>query len=128
MSEKNPRQYSGHLYRWTKQFDSVNHHWELRSVHGGIHFHVSVFRGKPVAGLEYHSIYPQRDIAPDHINCPITGGRCWHDGTSLYAMDHLWPMIEPYLKHGEHEQIFSILEREATHLEEYSPSFTRTDD
>ena len=120
--------YTGHTYKWTKMFDSVHHHWELRSAHGGIHFHASVFKGNPVCGLEFHSIYPRGEDAPDHIDCPVTGGRCWHEGTSLYAMETLWPMIEPYLKHGEHEQIFSILEHEAKSLEKYSPNHIREEE
>lgn len=114
--------YNGHLYKWSKPFNSVNHHWELRTVHGGIHFHVSVFQGNATAELEFHSVYPLKDRAPDHINCPVTGGRCWHDGTSMYAMDHLWPLIEPYLRRGEHELIFSILETEADKLAERCPA------
>lgn len=109
-------QFAGHLYRWTKQFDSIQHHWELRSVHGGIHYYASLYKGQPACGLERHSIYPVRDHAPDHINCPITGGRCWHDGTSLYASETLWPRIEPLLRAGDHEAIFQILEREALEL------------
>jgi len=38
---------------------------------------------------------------------------CWHDGTSLYATEHLWPIIEAYLRSGEHERIFLFLEHEA---------------
>jgi hypothetical protein len=111
--------YAGHLYKWSKPFNHVNHHWELRSVHGAVHFHVSGDH----AGLEMHSIYPHGDDAPHHVNCPLTGGRCWHDGTSLYATETLWPMIQPYLKSGEHEKIFSILETEAERLAEYAPNY-----
>src|SRR3546814_5446238 len=47
------------------------------------------------------------------INCWLIGGRCWHDGTSLYATDTLWPMIEAMLRTGDHETIFRVLEQEA---------------
>lgn len=119
--------YAGHLYKWSKPFNSIYHHWELRTVHGGIHFHVSIHNESVTAGLEFHSIYPQGDNAPSHIDCPITGGRCWHDGTSLYAMETLWPLVEPYLRHGDHETIFQILEGEAKRLQEYSPTYVRGD-
>lgn len=118
--------FNGHKYTWTKPFGSVRHHWELRSAKGGVHFHVSLTDGYGAScGLEFHSLSPRGDDAPDHIDCPITGGRCWHDGTSLYATDHLWPLIEGYLKRGEHDQIFRILERE--HDDRLSPRCERVE-
>ena len=117
----NKPKYNGHLYKWSKPFSAVYHNWELRSVHGGIQFHVTMSSESTSCGLEMHSVYPIGDRAPDHINCPITGGRCWHDGASMYANDHLWPLIEPYLKDGFHETIFRILEEEAEKLAEYAP-------
>lgn len=81
-----------------------------------------------MCGLELHSIYPKGDDAPDHIDCPLTGGRCWHDGTSLYASETLWPHIQPYLRDGDHETIFKILEREAKKLEEYAPNYKSEDE
>lgn len=112
--------YNGHKYTWSKRNGSVSHLWELRTVHGAIHFHVNFYRdNEPSCGLERHSVYPIGENAPDHINCPFTGGRCWHDGTSLYAMETLWPRIRPLLEESCHESIFGILEREADILAEY---------
>ena len=108
-----------HKYVWTHPFSgSTRHWWELVTVWGGIHFHVSIQDdGKydPSAGLEFHHVRPiySEGDAPDHVNCPLTGGRCWHDGTSLYASETLWPLIEPMLRHGEHAAIFRVLETEA---------------
>lgn len=51
--------------------------------------------------------------APTNTDCWLIGGRCWHDGTSLYATESLWPMIESWLRIGDHEAIFRCLEREA---------------
>jgi hypothetical protein len=105
--------FNAHKYTWSKPFTSVRHSWELRSQKGGIHFHATITDGYGAScGLEFHSAEPIGDDAPHHIDCPITGGRCWHDGTSLYANEHLWPMIEGYLRGGEHEFIFRMLERE----------------
>ena len=105
--------YLGHRYEYTNGFGYPRHHWELRSAHGAIHFHISIVNTHPPsAGLEFHSIYPRGDDAPDHVNCPLTGGRCWHDGTSLYATDTLWPIIKVYLSKGDHESVFRILEHE----------------
>ena len=118
--------FNGHKYTWQKPFGSVRHQWELRTVDGGISFHASIMdndRNPPACGLEFHSIYPRNDEAPHHIDCPVTGGRCWHDGTSLYASETLWPMIADYLKRGDHDKIFSILEHESDRLKEYRPSY-----
>lgn len=109
--------YRHHKYTWSKPFSNAHHRWELVGPIGAIHFHVSLSESYgPSCGLEYHHTEVcgfRTDEAPDHVNCPLTGGRCWHDGTSLYASEHLWPYIEPYLKTGDHERIFKILEGEA---------------
>lgn len=117
----NQKLFKGHTYTWCKPFTRIRHQWELRSAHGGITFWAMDISVSPTCGLELHSIYQQGENPPDHINCPVTGGRCWHDGTSMYATDALWPLIEPYLKDGDHETIFRILEREAEKLKEYRP-------
>jgi hypothetical protein len=102
-----------HKYTWSKPLGSVHHRWELVCAQGAIHFSASLTQGYgTTAGLEFHHLTGEG--APDHVNCPLTGGRCWHDGTSLYAMESLWPQIEPMLQHGDHGGIFSILEWEAT--------------
>ena len=113
--------YRHHRYSWTKPLGSVRHNWELVGPLGAVNFHVSLTAGySPSCGLEFHHNEAFRantgyraDEAPDHINCPLTGGRCWHDGTSLYASETLWPLIESYLQAGDHEAIFRILESEA---------------
>lgn len=106
--------YRHHKYTWAKPFMSVRHQWELVGPDGGLHFHVSLTPGyDPSCGLEIHKTSKQRDEAPSQINCWLVGGPCWHDGTSLYASEHLWPLIQAYLRTGDHDMIFSILEREA---------------
>jgi len=110
--------FNNHIYKYTNPFGWVNHRWELICHDGGIHFHASVppkskdnSLVEVSAGLEFHSVTGTG--APDHINCQITGGRCWHDGTSSYAMETLWPQIAVLLKHGDHGSIFKLLEHEA---------------
>lgn len=113
--------FAHHKYTWAKPFGSVRHNWELVGPNGGINFHVSIV--EPIskygvtAGLEFHQL--SGEGAPSHTQCWLTGGRCWHDGTSLYASETLWPQIEPLLKYGDHEAIFKILECE------YSNHFDR---
>lgn len=105
-----------HLYKWSKPFGSINHNWELVGPEGGIHFHVSMYReSDPSAGLEFHHSARARyrcDEAPDHRECPLLGEPCWHDGTSLYASETIWPMVQPMLRSGDHEAIFRLLEHE----------------
>lgn len=110
--------FNHHKYTWQQPFTSVRHNWSLVGPKGAVNFHVSIMDDEkypPTAGLEFHHLddhpYAQGK-APHHLDCPLTGGRCWHDGTSLYATEHLWPLIEGYLRCGEHKQIFDILERE----------------
>lgn len=108
----NGGRYKHHKYTWSKPFGSARHCWEVVGAKGAIHFHATFFSNYGVScGLEIHSLIAKG--APDHIDCPLTGGRCWHDGTSLYAQEHLWPVIELYLCKGEHDKIFLMLEREA---------------
>jgi hypothetical protein len=106
--------YKHHKYTWQKRFGSVRHQWQLIGPDGGIHFHASLDdKYPPSCGLEIHYLKKQGDDAPSQVPCWLLHAPCWHDGTSLYANDHLWPMIEGYLRGAEHDQIFRILEREA---------------
>lgn len=105
-----------HKYVWSKPFGSVRHWWELVGPNGAIHFHVSVNdQYGDSAGLEFHHL--SGEGAPHHLNCPLTGGRCWHDGTSLYAMETVWPQVKDFLRfdrEAAHETIFRLLEHEYT--------------
>lgn len=105
-----------HKYTYCNPFGSPRHQWELVGPDGGIHFHVSMTKGyEPSCGLEFHHAARARhrcDEAPDHIKCPLIGEPCWHDGTSLYASESIWPMVEPMLRSGDHEAVFRVLEYE----------------
>ena len=109
--------YRHHKYQWSKPFGNPHHRWELVGPLGAVHFHVSVNEEYgDSCGLEFHHTEAcgwHTDEAPHHVNCPLTGGRCWHDGTSLYASEHLWPRVKDLLALGNHEAIFRILEQEA---------------
>lgn len=111
--------FAGHKYTFTPgQWGNDHHCWELRGPDGGIHFHASIPKDgdyPPGCGLEVHRCTPapyQQGDAPHHLDCPVTGGRCWHDGTSLYASETLWPMFEGWLRLGDHASIFRALEVE----------------
>jgi hypothetical protein len=115
--------YRHHKYTWSKPFGFTRHWWELVGPDGAIHFHVSISESySPSCGLEIHRTTPadyQCGEAPSHVDCPLTWGRCWHDGTSLYASEELWPMIESMLRAGDHPAIFRLLEGEADRRFEY---------
>lgn len=108
--------FRNHRYEYTIPFGSPRHRWQFIGPLGGISFHVSIVGEYPaLAGLEFH--HSERcnyrlDEAPDFISCPVIGGPCRHDGTSLYASERLWPLVEPLVKIGAHDQIFNILEGE----------------
>lgn len=105
-----------HKYTWSRPWNDVRHNWEFSGPNGAVNFAVTMSDpkyGGPTAGLEFHAL--SGEGAPHHLNCPLTGGRCWHDGTSLYAMESVWPAVEPMLRHGDHAGIFILLEWEYEH-------------
>lgn len=108
--------FNNEKYIYSKPFGSPRHHWELLGPKGALHFHASLTEGySPSCGLEIHYFEPpdyMKDQAPGSVNCPIVGGRCWHDGTSLYASEHLWPIIRLYLDKGQHDLVFELLRNE----------------
>lgn len=107
--------YRHHKYTWTKPWGAARHNWSFVCAKGAVNFHASTYSdNEPSCGLEFHFVSPPHgDEAPAHLDCELTGGRCWHDGTSLYAKETLWPMIEPLLLSGDHEMIFRFLEQDA---------------
>jgi len=114
--------FRGHKYTWVRPFDQVQHQWELRGPRGGISFHVSLWEGKdaakhekfggPSCGLEFHhSFDPTGGMeAPHHACCWLLKGPCWHDGTSLYASETVWPIVRSMMP--DHAAIFRLLEQE----------------
>lgn len=116
--------YRHHKYTWENPFSSVRHDWRFVGPLGGLNFHVSITEGyDDSCGVEYHHTDACRSYtneAPHHVNCPLTGGRCWHDGTSLYASEHVWPVVQTMLRKGDHAAIFRYLERIADeHFEQH---------
>lgn len=113
-----------HKYTYSRPFGSPRHMWEFLGPEGGIHFTASYYSDtrEPSCGLEFHHTRAAKyrcDEAPDHTKCFLTGEPCWHDGTSLYASETIWPMVEPMLLSGDHDAVFRALEYE------YSRHFDR---
>lgn len=106
--------YRHHKYSWEKPFTNVRHTWSFIGPRGGVHFHVSILgEYGDSAGIEYHCFEPrdyQRGDPPSHLDCWLTKGRCWHDGSSLYAIETIWPVVQSLLPGGQHEAIFQYLE------------------
>lgn len=114
--------FAHHKYEYRNPFGSPSHHWSVRGPRGAVSFNVHITKGySPSAGLDFHRAEPQGDNAPSHVNCPLIGGPCWHDGTSLYATETLWPRVEMYLKDGDHESVWRILESEYNDHDEFKP-------
>lgn len=91
------------------------HTWQCVGAAGGVHFSATFYKDgeEPACGLELHSRKPQGNDAPSQTNCWLIGGPCWHDGTSLYARETLWPQISAFLRAQDHEQVFDLLAYEA---------------
>ena len=116
--------YRHHKYTWMRRGDWIVHRWELVGAHGAMHFTAQVHepsdpaatRYETSCGLETHyATAPDymRGQAPSQTDCHLTGGWCWHDGTSLYAMETLWPEFSERLRAGDHTGIFRTMEYEA---------------
>ena len=106
------REFSRHKYTWSKPFMAITHNWEFIGETGGLNFWIYEDEDgrRKSGGIEIHRTNGQG--APDHTDCPLVGGRCWHDGSSLWASEIGIPVIEPMLKEGDHESIFKFLENE----------------
>jgi len=117
--------YRHHKYTWLRRGDWIAHRWELVGPYGALHFSAQIHqpardmtteRYETSCGLECHYAQPPEYMqgqAPTQTDCALTGGWCWHDGTSLYAMETLWPEFSERLRIGDHDGIFRALEYEA---------------
>lgn len=109
--------YRHQYYKYSSPFGSPRHYWQIVGPVGAVHFHAAIFKetAEPSCGLEFHHsarAENRPNTAPDHLECPVLHEPCWHDGTSLYATEQVWPMVQVYLRSGEHEQVFRLLELE----------------
>lgn len=106
-------------YRYNPdRYGGVEHTYEVTGRDGALHFHVSSLpvrhEGLPEwsGGLEIHrrTCPDYENRPPSHHNCPLLGGICWHDGSSLYAAEVLIPRWEGVFP--DHDEIFSWLAHE----------------
>lgn len=106
--------FRNHKHEVTKSSGhGINATWSVVGPNGAIRFSVYGIDGdyEETCFLDVHRM--EGDGAPDHLNCELTGGRCWHDGTSLYAKT-LWDscgLREAY-NEARHNDIWWQLEHE----------------
>lgn len=107
-------------YTFEKRFAVPRHEWSLIGRHGGLHLHISGYKplyGEEIewsGGIEIHYRVPpefRQNDAPDHDDCWLLHGPCWHDGSSLQASEIWIPrwIVNPH----DHENMFRMLEVEA---------------
>ena len=116
--------FADHKYTWSRPFKGTVHGWSFRGPRGGIDFHVHTFEDgdfPTTAGLEIHRAYDPSggEEAASHAHCWLLKAPCWHDGTSLYATETLWPIVQSLMP--DHAAIFRVLEREYDHHFEHAP-------
>jgi hypothetical protein len=91
------------LVRLTRE-DDYEKRWIVVGEHGAIDFHCShadsefACKYGRTGGIEYHhrapASYMRSDYSCVHDHCWILDGKCWHDGTSLWASEHWIPLLE----------------------------------
>lgn len=106
-----------YAYRYSPSFSGGEHQYEVIGRDGAIQFHVTKrcavpeITGLPdyYGGLEFHrrQCPDYENRPPSHHDCRLTGGICWHDGTSLYASETLIPRWQ--LDFPDHDAIFGWL-------------------
>lgn len=105
------------LVRLTRE-DGYEKRWIVVGNGGAIDFHCS-HGGTDIArrfgrsgGVEFHYRHPEDYMSAEypctHDHCWILGGKCWHDGTSLWASEYWVPLLE---RDGE-AGVWAALERE----------------
>ena len=80
-------------YRMSKRGNTIRHSFVCYGPKGALE--VWVMDDCKGAGMELHRKEPPDYMNadnPSHTDCTFTGGKCWHDGGSLYAMEQLMPI------------------------------------
>lgn len=84
--------------------DDYEKRWIVVGESGALDFHCShantdlARRFGRTGGVEFHyrspKSYMREDYGCTHEYCWILGGKCWHDGTSLWASEYWIPLLE----------------------------------
>ena len=120
------------LVRLTRE-DDYEKRWIVVGKLGAVDFHCShddsdlARKYGRSGGVEFHYRAPtdwmRQDYSCTHDRCWILGGKCWHDGTSLWASEHWIPMLE---RSGE-EAVWRELEHTYRTREWPNPAETMTE-
>lgn len=65
-------------------------------IKGAIEFWFTDYQGQKYGGVEQHNREPedyQKENDPREY-CDLLSGKCWHDGSSLYAKEYFIPLYE----------------------------------
>jgi len=74
--------------------------WCVTGEYGSLCFWVTAYKDSHYGGVESHYNEKSRpeylsEKDPSHDDCHANGGKCWHDGTSLWASEYWIPYILP---------------------------------
>jgi hypothetical protein len=115
-------------YRYYRQFGSSHHVWYVLGELGAIHFHVTDMGEnrdpRYSGGIEIHYRTPpdyMKGDAPSQTECWILHAPCWHDGSSLQAVDTWIPLW--LSAPNDHDHMFRCLKAE--YMERF---YAETDD
>jgi len=94
------------------------HTWSAVFGLGGVHLHIhdsgkNAKYGRYHGGIEIHRRTPPehcRFDAPDHDNCWLIKGPCWHDGSSL-QVDEFWLPFWLTSPH-DHDRMFAAISKQ----------------
>jgi hypothetical protein len=94
------------------------HIWSVVGPKGAVHVWaranhdewIAEFGEHWIGGVERHSPVPVYSFndpdKPDHPDCFLLNGPCWHDGTSLYFSERIAPMLPPEAPFPEYVHSF----------------------
>lgn len=112
-------------YEYTRPHSAARHDWFVIGARGAVHLWITEsppgdLRHTYSAGLEMHYRSPPNymaDMAPSQDQCWVLKCPCWHDGSSLYAVERYLPIwkADPH----NHDKMFQILQQE------YDAQFSR---
>jgi len=105
-------------YTYTNRFGRPDHSYEVVGAKGGLHLHITDYRGQASAGIEFsaglelHSRTPLwEDVPPSFDECWLLKCPCWHDGTTMCAEEYFLPLWKSL--GNNHEAMFTHLRAEA---------------
>lgn len=91
------------------------HIWSVSGPGGGIHVWASHLDGDAafwgsnwIGGVEVHSRVPMYEGQAPHDECWLIGGKCFHDGSSLYFSENIAPMLRDQITDAITEYIHSV--------------------